>query len=873
MSDRSNIYNDPGRGSQLPSRLVRPALLLAALAVSLSAPAHSHALTTSAMKDQTCVGYRSGNTTCAAGEFTVSPVFSAAPGTPPFCIAGGEFNFKVDLGLSGTNTDRQDIGFFVGQQGNDPRATTAGNICSVATFPDTPAPWENNDGDACGDFTGGGIDTITIDEIKVVCLGDTAGALQIPYVLTYWQNDGRACTGPTDVSNGAPSKCNAGVSTVSGTVAVFSGAYVDVTKQTTPDGDTQPFSFTASGPAGSKVIVLTGATLTPASASGGTYSPATIAAAGNSVTFTLRDNETARVYINALPTDQVLTITEADPGAAWESSAAISCAPVVGAPGISTVPASRSISASLSQGNSAAACTVTNSKRPRITLQKSIASRIDAADQFTVSGAGGGTLTGTTSATTAGAALSAGTTFYSTAGAVLTLTDAKTAGPTLSSRYGASLSCTNAFTGVGATPAASLPNRLSSSSYTLAPAAGDQVTCTFTNTPRPTLSKSYGTTNIAVGGSSALTFNLVNHATRPPQASLAFTDTFPAGLTVTGVGALSGTGCSGTPSFTPSTVSLANGAIAAGNLTCSFSATVRGDSPASYLNDSARFSGLDGGLDTGEANATLNVFTPPTAAKSFGAGTVAVGAPVSLSLILSNPAANVAPLTGVSVVDTFPAWMVLRNTSFTFAPAGCGSVTRTSGAASATGDNNVRFSAASIAPGASCQVTLNVTSSSAGSFTNTTNPPQAGGPTLLSGTSASAGVNFAPQPLISILKSADRATADPGQEVIYTVELVNSGEGAGTSVVLTDDLSPYLSFFLGGGAPFTFTDSAPPSGVALGTPQYSNDNGATWAYAPVSGAGGAAVGYDARVTNWRIPMTGSIRSGGSFRINYRTMVK
>jgi hypothetical protein len=40
--------------------------------------------------------------------------------------------------------------------------------------------------------------------------------------------------------------------------------------------------------------------------------------------------------------------------------------------------------------------------------------------------------------------------------------------------------------------------------------------------------------------------------------------------------------------------------------------------------------------------------------------------------------------------------------------------------------------------------------------------------------------------------------------------------------------------------------------------QYSNDGGATWAYTPVSGGGGAPVGYDRTVTNVRWSFAGSL---------------
>ncbi|WP_374086965.1 SdrD B-like domain-containing protein [Methylomicrobium lacus] len=433
------------------------------------------------MKDQTCVGYRSGNTTCTAGEFTVSPVFSAAPGTPPFCVAGEAFNFQVELGLSGSNTDRMDVGFFVGQQGNDPRAETPGNNCSVATFPTSPLPWKNVDFDACGDFLGGGNQTTTINEIKVVCAGDTAtGELTIPYVLTYWQNNGNACTGPADVQNGSPSKCNAGTSAVSGVVAVRVGAYVDVTKATLPAGNTsQSFTYTATGPAGSKVVALVGAT----------YTPTLISAATNTATVSITGGQTVRFYIDATASNKSLTITEAAaPG--WESAAqAISCSSVKGNPSLTTNPATRTITANnLTVTNSAAACTFTNKQSSRITLVKTVGGRVDNADQFSVGATGGGTLVGTASATTSGTATTASTTFYSSPSATLNLMDAKAAGPTALTGYDTRLTCTNAFTGAGATPNASLPNNLNTTSANITPAPGDDITCTYTNTPKPRIS-------------------------------------------------------------------------------------------------------------------------------------------------------------------------------------------------------------------------------------------------------------------------------------------------------------------------------------------------------------------------------------------------
>jgi uncharacterized repeat protein (TIGR01451 family) len=133
-------------------------------------------------------------------------------------------------------------------------------------------------------------------------------------------------------------------------------------------------------------------------------------------------------------------------------------------------------------------------------------------------------------------------------------------------------------------------------------------------------------------------------------------------------------------------------------------------------------------------------------------------------------------------------------------------------------------------------------------------------------------------PTLTVLKSASPSPGvNPGQVVTYTVIATNTVQGLANSVILSDSLSPYLYWGVntyGAGVAFQFTDGAPASGLTLGAPVYSRDNGATWTYAPVSGGGGAPAGYDANVTNWRIPMNGTMNANGAnFTITYKTMVK
>ncbi|MEO6468378.1 MAG: hypothetical protein ABIP21_04700, partial [Acidimicrobiia bacterium] len=136
-------------------------------------------------------------------------------------------------------------------------------------------------------------------------------------------------------------------------------------------------------------------------------------------------------------------------------------------------------------------CTYTNTApAPTLTLTKSLSSRHDSADQFTVAIKHGSGPTTDASHTTSGALLGGSTASTTlTAGTVYTLTDDVTAGSSANADYSSSISCTNSTAGTGTT----LPSGLGNS-FTITPQAGDAIACTFDNRakPRLTLLKSVG---------------------------------------------------------------------------------------------------------------------------------------------------------------------------------------------------------------------------------------------------------------------------------------------------------------------------------------------------------------------------------------------
>jgi uncharacterized repeat protein (TIGR01451 family) len=131
-------------------------------------------------------------------------------------------------------------------------------------------------------------------------------------------------------------------------------------------------------------------------------------------------------------------------------------------------------------------------------------------------------------------------------------------------------------------------------------------------------------------------------------------------------------------------------------------------------------------------------------------------------------------------------------------------------------------------------------------------------------------------PNLFILKSVNKTSANPGNVLIYTVQVKNTGTGPSYATTLTDSLGNYnaLAISAYSGSPFSLTDGSPSSGLTLGTPQYSSNGGATYTYTLVSGAGGAPAGYDGVVTNWKIIMNGNMNgNGGNFTLNYQVKVK
>jgi uncharacterized repeat protein (TIGR01451 family) len=116
-------------------------------------------------------------------------------------------------------------------------------------------------------------------------------------------------------------------------------------------------------------------------------------------------------------------------------------------------------------------------------------------------------------------------------------------------------------------------------------------------------------------------------------------------------------------------------------------------------------------------------------------------------------------------------------------------------------------------------------------------------------------------PLIGLVKSVSpTGTQLPGTDLTYTIAFTNTGGQSAVNFILTDPNPADTTLKLNTNTDFkvgSVVNTLGTTGLTVGV-SYSNDNGATFAYTPVSGGGGASAGYDRNVTHIRWAFTGAL---------------
>lgn len=228
----------------------------------------------------------------------------------------------------------------------------------------------------------------------------------------------------------------------------------------------------------------------------------------------------------------------------------------------------------------------------------------------------------------------------------------------------------------------------------------------------PTINKSFAAPkSVALNGTIQLNFTLTNPNTDPGAtlSGVSFTDNLT-GMVVATPASVPNT-CGGTLTTTSTAIAL-TGATLAPSGTCTFSVTVQGTTVGSNVNSTGPVHSTEGGNGAASSD-TLTVVGAPVVSKSFLPNSIVLNANSTITITITNPAANTVALQGVTVNDPLPAGMVVA--TLPNITGGCfgGVITAVAGTGSIT------VSSFTIPINGSCSFTVDVKGIQIGPWLNT----------------------------------------------------------------------------------------------------------------------------------------------------------
>ena len=317
----------------------------------------------------------------------------------------------------------------------------------------------------------------------------------------------------------------------------------------------------------------------------------------------------------------------------------------------------------------------------------------------------------------------------------------------------------------------------------------------------PTITKAFSPNPIEVGGTSTLTFSLINPNTAVALTGVTFTDSLPTGMSVaaiTSFGANS-TNCTAgtwTHAVSDTTLSFTGGEIAA-STTCELTVDVTTSVAGPSTNVSDFISSTETGTNdtsTGSATDTLTAVLPPEIDKVFSPNPIVEGGTSTLTFTITNPNQD-DEITAVAFDDSLPAGVEVAGTP-NAVTANCENSTVVTWSPAAT-DTTLNFSTGSIAGGGTCTVEVDVTAPTAGDYVNTSGAVthDINGSTVGADTASDTLTVETATPALAILKQVSTSATGPwtsylavaaGTDIYYQITIENAGDAEVSSITVTD---------------------------------------------------------------------------------------
>ncbi|MDU8929681.1 autotransporter domain-containing protein [Alisedimentitalea sp. MJ-SS2] len=374
---------------------------------------------------------------------------------------------------------------------------------------------------------------------------------------------------------------------------------------------------------------------------------------------------------------------------------------------------------------------------------------------------------------------------------------------------GAGASCTIQFD-VTSTTVGGVSSTTSDLTSGFGTSPGAAASMTVTAAPAPSFSKAFGTSSMVQGDSTNLTFTIDNSTALVEATALAFVDNLPASMVVA-TPANASTTCSGatlTAATGASSVSLSGGSLAAG-ASCQVQVDITTDTVGGYINTTEDLTSSLGNSGSATASMTVTAAAAPAFSAGFAPASIEQGRVSTLGFTIDN-AGILVPATGLAFDNTLPANVTVATPPNASTTCGGGTVS------AVAGDGAFTFSGGDVAAGASCTVSVDVTSLILGTYGNTSGIlASSQGP----GGTASASLTVAPSPVpgFSSLFAPDEIRQTEVSTLTFTID--NSAAAAPVGGLGFDATLPAGLEVAAGSSPVTTcggTVAAPAGGSNIG---------------------------------------------------------